>query len=52
MPLGELDELRSAREMTQLQLGEALGVHQSESSFYGTVVAVKGSRPAYLPTHR
>ena len=52
MPLGELDELRSAREMTQLQLVEALGVHQSESSFYGTVVAVKGSRPAYLPTHR
>ena len=27
-----LDELRKAREMTQLQLGEALGVHQSEVS--------------------
>ena len=27
-----LDELRRAREMTQLQLGEALGVHQSEVS--------------------
>lgn len=27
-----LDELRRAREMTQLQLGEALGVHQSEIS--------------------
>lgn len=27
-----LDELRKAREMTQLQLGEVLGVHQSEVS--------------------
>ena len=27
-----LDELRKAREMTQLQLGEVLGVHQSEIS--------------------
>ena len=27
-----LDELRRAREMTQLQLGEVLGVHQSEVS--------------------
>lgn len=27
-----LDELRKAREMTQLQLGDALGVHQSEVS--------------------
>ena len=27
-----LDEIRKAREMTQLQLGEALGVHQSEVS--------------------
>ena len=27
-----LDALRKAREMTQLQLGEALGVHQSEVS--------------------
>ena len=27
-----LDELRRAREMTLLQLGEALGVHQSEVS--------------------
>ena len=27
-----LDELRKLREMTQLQLGEALGVHQSEVS--------------------
>ena len=27
-----LDELRRTREMTQLQLGEALGVHQSEVS--------------------
>ena len=27
-----LDELRKLREMTQLQLGEALGVHQSEIS--------------------
>ena len=27
-----LDELRRARELTQVQLGEALGVHQSEIS--------------------
>ena len=27
-----LDELRKLREMTQLQLGEVLGVHQSEVS--------------------
>lgn len=27
-----LDELRKAREMTQLQLGQTLGVHQSEVS--------------------
>ena len=27
-----LDELRKAREMTQIQLGEVLGVHQSEIS--------------------
>lgn len=27
-----LDELRKLREMTQLQLGEVLGVHQSEIS--------------------
>jgi DNA-binding XRE family transcriptional regulator len=27
-----LEEIRRAREMTQLQLGEALGVHQSEIS--------------------
>ena len=27
-----LDELRKMREMTQLQLGEVLGVHQSEVS--------------------
>ena len=27
-----LDELRKLREMTQFQLGEALGVHQSEVS--------------------
>lgn len=27
-----LDDLRRAREMTQLQLGEVLGVHQSEVS--------------------
>jgi transcriptional regulator with XRE-family HTH domain len=27
-----LDELRKARELTQLQLGELLGVHQSEIS--------------------
>ena len=32
LALMPLDELRKAREMTQLQLGEALAVHQSEVS--------------------